>query len=125
MNQATPAPTSGRFARPGLVASWLLLLGAGFLFGSHQTLAIVAICLVVVVRHFTTAEAANTFPTPGYIIPFLLIVGITFGVSMLPERYREHAYIWVLPPSVFLFLAWCVVQEVRRYRRAPRFFSSQ
>ena len=124
MNQVTPAASSGRYARPGLIASWVLFVGAAFLFGIHQTFALVAICLVVLIRHLTRAEPATTLPTLGQILPVILVVCITFSVSFLPEPYRGFAVLWVLPPVVFLFLAWCVVQEVRRYRRAPRFRSS-
>jgi hypothetical protein len=123
MNQIAQVAASGRYARPGLFASCVLLVGAALLFGVHHALALIAICLVVLVRHSTRAEPATAFPTLAQILPVILVVCITFSISFLPEPYHGFAVVWILPPAVFLFLAWCVVQEVRRYRRAPRFRS--
>jgi hypothetical protein len=122
MGQLTSAPQSGRYARPGLIASWLLLVGAGLFSSAHQTLAFAAICLFAVVRYLTCAEPV-TFSTLGRTIPVILVVCIFSGISLLPKSYRDLALVWALPPVGLCFLAWYVVQEVGRYRRAPQFRS--
>jgi hypothetical protein len=91
--------------------------------GSHQTPALVVVFLVVLVRSFTSAERAATFPTLREVAPVILFVSIAVVVSVLPERIQQHAFVWVLPPVGLLFLISCVVGEIQRFRRAPRFRS--